>query len=126
MRYEGRKPSRLPSGNLSYGPMTGDRYEGLTSNLLDRAVFDGPDLRVVDGKITNASGKLSDQIDCMLVHGEGTPIPYTTSFIYRIGQVLAVVEVKKTLYSTKFDDAGGRLRQPLETICAFPAREPSI
>jgi hypothetical protein len=68
-------------------------------------VFDGLDLRVVDGKITNASGKLSDQIDCMLVHGDGVAIPYTSSHIYPIERVLAVVEVKKTLYSSGLEDA---------------------
>jgi hypothetical protein len=80
-------------------------YEGLTRHLLERTAFEGLDLRVVDGKITNTSGDLSDQIDCMLVVGEGTPIPYTNSFIYPIGQVLVVIEVKKTLYSTTLEQA---------------------
>jgi len=95
----------LAKWNLNHGPMIGNMYEGLTRHLLERAAFDGLDLRVVDGKITNASGELSDQIDCMLVRGEGTPIPYTNSFIYPIGQVLVVIEVKKTLYSTALEDA---------------------
>jgi hypothetical protein len=100
-----KEAAALAKWNLQHNPLTGDMYEGLTKHLLDRAIFEGLDLRVVDGKITNDSGALSDQIDCMLVRGGGSPIPYTNSFIYPIGQVLAVIESKKTLYSTTLADA---------------------
>jgi hypothetical protein len=95
----------LGKWNLKHGPMIGDMYEGLTRHIIDKAVFDGLDLHVVDGKITNESGELSDQIDCMLVRGAGVPIPYTNSFIYPVGQVIAVIEVKKSLYSRGLEDA---------------------
>jgi hypothetical protein len=100
-----KEAAALGKWDLKHGPMIGDMYEGLTRHILDRAVFDGLDLHVVDGKITNESGDLSDQIDCMLVRGAGVPIPYTNSFIYPIRQVIAVIEVKKSLYSRGLEDA---------------------
>jgi hypothetical protein len=62
-------------------------------------------LRVVSGFITNSDGELSDQIDCMLVQGEGERIPYTDDFKYNIDNVIAVIEVKKNLYSKEIESA---------------------
>jgi hypothetical protein len=77
-----KEVATLGKWRLNHAPMTGAMYEGLTRDLLDRAVFDGLDLRVVDGKIASAWGELSDQLDCMSVRGEGDSIPYTASHIY--------------------------------------------
>lgn len=85
-------------------------YEGLTRDLVRRAVFAQLDLRVVDGKVRDRDGQLSGQIDCMLVEGTGEPIPYTESFVYPIDQVVAVIEVKKNLYSKDLKDAYANLR----------------
>jgi len=93
------------SRDVNHPTLIGDMYEGLTRDLLDKAIFDDLDLRVVDGKIRNANGELSGQIDCMIVHGDGEPIPYTASWIYPVAQVIAVVEVKKNLYSEQLLDA---------------------
>jgi hypothetical protein len=41
----------------------------------------------------------------MLVIGEGEVIPFTNNFIYRIENVLAVIEVKKNLYTNELDSA---------------------
>lgn len=62
-----------PFLNIEHGPMIGDMYEGLTKEIVEKSLFDGMDLRVVSGKITNqVDGKLSSQIDCMVVIGDGT------------------------------------------------------
>lgn len=78
--------------------MIGGMYEGLTKEIVEKSLFDGMNLRVVSGKITNqVDGKLSDQIDCMVVIGNGTKLPYSGDYIYDIDQVIMVIEVKKNL-----------------------------
>lgn len=96
--------------DIQHPTIIGNMYEGLTRQLIRNSVFPGLDLRVVDGKIRDADGRLSDQIDCMLVEGSGDPIPYTESFVYPIDKVIAVVEVKKNLYSKDLKDAYSNLR----------------
>jgi len=91
--------------DVQHGPMIGDMYEGLTTKVLNSLVFEGLDLRVVEGKIRNSKGELSRQIDCMVVRGEGDLIPHTTHCIYPYEQVIAIVEVKKNLLSDGLNDA---------------------
>ncbi len=93
------------SSQLTHAGLIGDMYEGLTKEILNRSVFEGLDLRVVDGQIRGVSGQLSKQIDCMIVHGEADQIPYTTSYVYPVERVLAVVEVKKNLYSDELEQS---------------------
>lgn len=90
--------------------MIGDMYEGLTRELLSRAVFDGLDLRVVTGKVRMPDGSFSKQIDAMDVRGEGESMPHTDHHIYPPEQIIAAVEVKKTLYGAELDDAYQNLR----------------
>ena len=90
---------------INHGPMIGDMYEGLSRKVLGLTLFKGLNLRVVEGKICNSKQQMSRQIDCMLVEGEGIRIPHTTHFIYPVQQVIAVVEVNKTLYGDDLDDA---------------------
>ena len=90
---------------VKHPTLIGDMYEGLTKDLLNKSIFDQPDLRVVDGKIKAHDEELSGQIDCMIVEGNGDQIPYTTSWIYPLEQVIAVVETKKNLYSDQVRDA---------------------
>jgi hypothetical protein len=75
----------------------GDMYEGIAKDILNKVIFKGFDLRVTSGQITNQSGELSHEVDCMIVEGEGDPIPNTGKYIYDISKVLAVIEVKKNL-----------------------------
>jgi len=91
---------------LKHGPMIGNMYEGLTKSLLEKSIFIGLDLKVVSGKIFNSTtNALSKQIDCMLVVGEGENIPYTQDYLYDSKQIIAVIEVKKNLYSDQMADA---------------------
>jgi hypothetical protein len=91
--------------SVKHPTIIGDMYEGLTKELLGRAVFEGLGLRVVDGKIRNCGDQLSGQVDCMIVWGDGESIPYTSHYIYPINQVVAVIEVKKNLHSAEIKDA---------------------
>jgi len=82
-------------------------YEGLTSELLNLALPPTLEqLRVVSGFITSLDGlKMSGQIDCMIVIGEGTQVPYTEAFKYPIQKVIAVFEVKKRSNKKDYVDA---------------------
>jgi hypothetical protein len=90
---------------MSHGPSIGDMYEGTTRKLLDMAIFDGLDLKIREGFIKNSAGDISRQIDCMIVTGEGQKMPNTDHYLYDIPNVLAIVEVKKTLYGDELADS---------------------
>lgn len=86
---------------VNHGPMIGGMYEGLTKEIIEKSIFKNIDLHVVSGKITNQNGMMSNQIDCMLVVGEGKKLPYSKEYLYDIEQVVMVVEVKKDLFSSE-------------------------
>lgn len=90
--------------------LIGDMYEGLTHDILTKGVFDGLNLKIVSGKIKNSKGDISAQIDCMLVEGEGEKLPFTEKYIYHFSQVIAVIEVKKSLYSKDIHDSYNNLK----------------
>lgn len=96
---------------IRHGPTIGDMYEGLTANLLNKAIFRELDVRVVSGKIRNKDGEFSNEVDCMIVEGEGDAIPYTDKFIYEISQVIAVLEIKKTLYKDDLVDSYNKMKR---------------
>lgn len=89
---------------VNHPGIIGDMYEGLAREVTQRALSPASDLRVVKGKIVNSKGELSRQIDCMIVHGEGKQIPYTDHWICDVKDVIAVVEVKKSLYGADLAD----------------------
>ena len=95
----------LDEQKITHAPTIGSMYEGLTKSILERALPSKLELRVVSGFITNESGRISKQIDCMLVDGIGEKIPYTDNYRYDIENVIAVIEVKKNLYSDELDSA---------------------
>lgn len=84
---------------ITHRPTIGDMYEGLSKRLLEEAVFDGLGMSVKDGFIRYSDGELSDQLDIMIVIGDGEQVPHTNHWIYPIEQVVAVFQIKKTLYS---------------------------
>ncbi|MEE4634107.1 DUF6602 domain-containing protein [Pseudomonas sp. SDO528_S397] len=90
--------------------LTGSMYEGLTIELLEKVDLSRYGVKVVSGVITSGDEE-SEQIDCMVVVGEGTPFPCTPHFSYPMEQVVAVFEVKKTLYSTGLNKAYGQLEE---------------
>ena len=85
--------------NLSHPGTIGDMYEGLSKKIIDAAIFKGLGLRVVDGFVRGSDGKISRQIDCMLVAGSGEQVPNTSHFVYDFENVVAVLESKKNLFS---------------------------
>tara|TARA_R110001606_G_scaffold186732_1_gene334256 strand:- start:54 stop:1334 length:1281 start_codon:yes stop_codon:yes gene_type:complete len=96
--------------NVEHPGMIGDIFEGLTSELLNKSIFKGFDLKIRTGKIKNNSNELSSQIDCMLVTGKGEKVPFTKHYIYHYSQVIAVLEVKKTLNKQQISNSHNNLK----------------
>ena len=98
-------------------PVTiGNIYEGFTAEILNRSIFSGLNLRIVQNSfIYNDSGKISKEMDCMIVTGEGQKISFTDQFKYHIKDVIGVVQVKKQLYKDAIDDAHKNLISVIET-----------
>lgn len=100
-----REAARLADVDIEHGPTIGQMYEGLSKELLGRAIPPQLGLQVVSGFITDGLGCRSGQIDCMLARGVGEAIPYTDHFVWHIMDVLAVFEIKKTLTGKELADA---------------------
>ena len=98
----------LNNYDIKHPGVIGSMYEGLTKELvefLSTDIFEKLGLKVCSGFIYDNDGKLSGQIDCMLVKGEGEVIPKTDLYKYKIDDVMVVIEVKKTLDKSSMHDA---------------------
>jgi hypothetical protein len=111
LQLKEKEAARLAQQAITHAPTIGDMYEGLSMDLLQRAVPADLELQLVTGFIHDGSGGMSGQVDCMLVRGAGEPIPYTTGYLWHIADVLAVFEIKKTLYGSELADAFDHLGQ---------------
>lgn len=89
--------------DVKHGTTIGNMYEGLTKELMNKAIFENLDLKVCSGFIFNGENETSKQIDCMIVVGDGIKIPYSEDYKYNINQVIAVLEVKKDLFGKEMD-----------------------
>jgi hypothetical protein len=97
-------------GVVKHPGLIGGMYEGFTKKVLEQSIFDGLGLKVVAGIIRNSKGDFSGEIDCMLVVGEGEVLPHSDKFIYDSGNVVAVIQVKKNLYSKDVGDSFENLK----------------
>lgn len=104
-----READLLFSYKIDHPPTIGAMYEGLTTKVLTAAVPEELDLKVVSGFITSGQGRISAEIDCMVVNGSGERVPNTTKFKWPAQDVLAIVEVKKTLHSSGMIEAYANL-----------------
>jgi len=89
----------LARQKVEHAPTIGDMYEGLTQSILSRALPAGSGLEVSAGFIKDDSSELSDELDCLVVTAPGEQVPYTNKRVFHIDDVVAVVQVKKNLYS---------------------------
>lgn len=102
---------RLDAVGVKHAPTIGAMYEGLTQDILSRALPPGLDLKVVSGFAVDLKGGTTGQLDCMLVRGEGRPVPYVSgAYQWLVEDVLAVFEVKKELFGGDLGDAYEQLR----------------
>lgn len=103
----------LTKQGITHPPTIGAMYEGLTAKILGYAIPPGIELRVEQGFITDRDDlkPTTGQIDCMLVRGQGHVVPYTSNHIWHVKDVIAVLEVKKNLFSKDMEDAYNHLRK---------------
>ncbi len=116
-----KEQEKLNHYKMTHAPTIGLMYEGLTKKVLSHEVLNKLfpkelDLRVTSGFFYNSSGLESNQIDCMLVHGEGEQIPHTNEYKYHIENVIAILEVKKNLFLKEMSDSLDLLERTDEFI----------
>lgn len=95
---------KLAEHDIRHPGTIGDMYEGLTSELVGLSIPNEFDLRVVTGFAYGPDGTLSPQLDVMVVSGEGEQIPYAKAFKWPVERVMAVLEIKKSLYGADVID----------------------
>lgn len=88
---------KLDGFHMPHMPTLGTAYEEITKQGIyqDFAIPKHLDLHVVSGFISVGGEMLTEQIDCMLVHGEGERYGLTQQHKYDINSVLCIFEVKK-------------------------------
>lgn len=97
--------------DINHTVAIGDNFEGLTSELLNKAVFKDLNLKMVERSfVYNDSGVMSNELDCILVVGEGQKMSFANRYKYHIKDVIAVIQVKKNLYANDIDDSHHNLR----------------
>lgn len=109
--------------DIKHGPTIGDMYEGLTRDIVGRAIPSKLGLQVVEGFVEGLDGEKSNQADVLIVKGNGKKIPYTEKVVWPIGDVLAVFEVKKTLYGDSLADAFKKMLKISQLHKAFEAAD---
>tara|TARA_R110001583_G_scaffold126998_1_gene278607 strand:+ start:386 stop:1702 length:1317 start_codon:yes stop_codon:yes gene_type:complete len=106
-KFIAEEAKRLDGVKMPHMPTLGSAYEEITRQGIDNrfTIPKALDLKVVSGFISIEGEMLHEQIDCMLVHGDGIQYGLTEQYIYEIESVLCIFEVKKTLNKPDFKDA---------------------
>lgn len=94
--------------DIAHRPTIGEMYEGLTKELVSRSVFAGMNLVVTTQSFIEGC---DTEFDVILAEGEGIQVPYTTSYRYKPSQVIAVIQVKKTLNAQELRNSYDNMRQ---------------
>ncbi|NVJ48580.1 MAG: hypothetical protein HWE07_15705 [Cytophagia bacterium] len=104
---------KLKGVDIEHMPTLGSAYEEITKKGIsaDFVIPDFLNLKAVSGFIEVSNQILPEQIDCMLVVGEGKRYGLTDNYIYDIDKVLCIFEVKKTLRKRDYLDAFKHLRK---------------
>jgi hypothetical protein len=97
---------------ITHRPTIGNTYEGLTGDLLQKSLFKGLNLNIVlNSFIIDDKGRRSDEMDLILIEGEGVEIPYTKGqYDVKYEQVIAVIQVKKRLNKAQLGEAFENLK----------------
>ena len=92
--------------DINHTVAIGDNFEGLTAELLNRAAFKNLNLKMVERSfVYNDSGVISNELDCILVVGDGQKMSFANRYKYHIKNVIAVIQVKKNLYANDIADS---------------------
>ncbi len=101
--------------DIKHSVAIGDNFEGLTAELLNKAIFKDLNLKMVERSfIYNDSDEISNELDCLLVVGDGQKMSFANRYKYHIKDVIAVFQVKKNLYANDIDDSLQNLRSVIE------------
>jgi hypothetical protein len=104
--FREREVEAMQRSGITHAPTFGAQYEGVSGSVLKMMIPPELALQVVSGFVEGINGMLSGQIDGMLVRGSGPPIPSIEGqYKWPIKDVLAVLEVKKTLFGSDLADA---------------------
>ena len=60
---------KLDQFDLKHGPTIGSMYEGLTADVLNKAIPPHLDFRIESGVIYDDTNIMTGEIDCMIVRG---------------------------------------------------------
>ncbi|MBR4838414.1 MAG: hypothetical protein IK004_08310 [Bacteroidales bacterium] len=109
---EGEKLA-LNKYNIKHRPTIGDMYEGLTKEIVNKSIFDGLNLNVSTQSFIEGC---DTEFDVILSEGKGESIPYTQSYKFKPSQVIAVIQVKKSLSYQELRNSYDNLRQVAEVF----------
>lgn len=108
---------KLDEIKIDHAPTIGSMYEGLTRELLGRCFPPSLNMNVVSGFVFDGFGKISGQIDCMIVCGEGEKIPYTDGvYKWHVKDVIAVIEIKKNMYFSELTESFDQLKSVVSVL----------
>ena len=82
-------------------------YKGLTGSILNKILFDGIDLRIIKNSFIKGC---DTEFDVLIVEGDGDKLPYQESYIYPADQIIAIISVKKKIYSSDLKDGFANLQ----------------
>lgn len=99
---------RLKDKDIKHPSTIGAMYEGLTADILKKAIFEGLNLVVAKNSFIKGS---QTELDVVLAEGEGEPIPHTDRYVFAPEQVLAVIQVKKNLDSREIENSFNNLQR---------------
>jgi len=85
---------KLQGIKMPHMPTLGSAYEEITKQGIDQefVIPKNLDLRVVSGFISIDGVILPEQIDCMLVHGDGEKFGLTDQYLYEIKKFCAYLK----------------------------------
>ena len=97
----------LDNNKIKHPPTIGKMYEGLTGSILNKILFDGIDLRIIKNSFIKGC---DTEFDVLIVEGDGDKLPYQESYIYPADQIIAIISVKKKIYSSDLKDGFANLQ----------------
>lgn len=108
---------KLNEQNIKHPLTIGAMYEGLTQDVLNKAIFSGLNLVVSKNSFID---NCSTEFDVILSEGPGNQIPHTSSYKYKPEQVIAVIQVKKNLYTGDLSSSYDNLKSVYDAFMTEP------